>query len=458
MRMTATSPLSELLACPRCSASLAASADGWRCTSCQTHFPLLDGIPWLLADPQASLGEWRERLHRLLLELQRQSQAIRAELEAKDLLTATRSRLKLLAQAHADHARRLQALLAPLALERKQASLETHLALRTRLPPSQDLASYYVNLHRDWAWGDEENRASLELIESVLEHAPLGKTLVLGAGAGRLAYDLHRARSPECTVALDINPLLVLAAARVVSGGALALYEFPIAPRGIEEHAILRELRAPAPIGKSFHLVFGDALRAPFAAESFDTVVTPWFIDIIPADLADLAPRINRLLRTGGRWINFGSLAFAHRDQARCYSLEETLDVIARAAFATGAPREASIPYMRSPASRHSRIETVVAFAATRTGAAPASAEFTTLPEWIVDADRPVPLLQDFQMTAMATRIYAFVMGMIDGQRTLNDMAEMLVAQKLMTLDEARPAVRSFLIRMHEDSQAARGR
>lgn len=456
--MTVVSPLTEFLACPRCSASLQSGTDGWRCVSCQTPFPLIGGIPWLLADPEASLEEWRDRLHRLLLELQRQSQSIRAELDAGNLLTATRSRLKLLAQAYGDHARRLQALLAPLALERKQTSLETHLALRTRLPASQDLASYYVNLHRDWVWGEEENRASLDLVESVLDATPLGKTVVLGAGAARLAYDLHRARRPECTVAVDINPLLILAAARVVSGDALSLYEFPIAPRGIDEHAILRELRAPAPVGGDFHLLFADALRAPFAAERFDTVVTPWFIDIIPADLAELAPRINRLLKPGGRWINFGSLAFAHREQARCYSLEEALAVIARAGFATGAPREASIPYMRSPASRHSRIESVVTFAATKTGAAPPIAEFTTLPEWIVDGSRPVPLLQDFQMTAMATRIYAFVMGMIDGKRTLNDMAEVLAAQKLMTLEEARPAVRAFLIRMHEDSQSARGR
>lgn len=448
----------ELLACPCCSADLRRDADDWLCTGCQTRFPLLDGIPWLLADPAASLGEWRDRLHRLVLELQRQSQSIRGELEAGNLLTTTRSRLKLLSQAYADHARRLQALLAPLALDHKQASLETHLALGTRLPPSQDLASYYVNLHRDWVWGDEENRASLQLVESVIGTVPLGKTLVLGAGAGRLAYDLHRARNPACTIGVDINPLLLFAAGRIVAGGAVSLYEFPIAPRAVDDHAILRELKAPAPVGPNFFLVFADALRAPFAAERFDTVVTPWFIDIIAADLAELAPRINRLLKQGGRWITFGSIAFAHREAARCYSLDETLEVIARSGFKTGAAREASIPYMRSPASRHSRIETTVAFAATKTGAAPPIAEFMMLPEWIVDGSRPVPLLQDFQMTAMATRIYAFVMGMIDGKRTLNDMAEMLVARKLMTLEEARPAVRAFLIRMHEDSRTSRGR
>ena len=204
----------ELLACPRCAHALARHADSFRCASCGTEFPSLDGIPWLFADPAASLGEWRDRLHRLLLELQRQADEIRAQLDAPDLLTSTRSRLKLLAQAWADHARRLQSLLAPLSLDTKQASLEMQLALRTRLPPSQDLASYYVNLHRDWVWGDAENQASHQLIAQALESEPLGRTLVLGAGACRLAYDLHRSHRPACTVAADINPLLLLTAAR----------------------------------------------------------------------------------------------------------------------------------------------------------------------------------------------------------------------------------------------------
>lgn len=448
----------ELLACPRCAAALRRDGDDWACAGCQTRFPLIGDIPWLLPDPAASLGEWRDRLHRLVLELQRQAAGMRRELDAPNLLTATRSRLKLLAQAYADHARRLQLLLSPLALDRKQTTLETHLALRTRLPPSQDLASYYVNLHRDWVWGDEENRASLALLESVMGAAPPGKVLVLGAGSCRLAYDLHRARGPALTVASDINPLLMLAAARVVAGKPVALYEFPIAPRTIDDHSILRELAAPAPVGANFHLAFADALHAPFAPASFDTVVTPWFIDIVAADLADLAVHINRLLAPGGRWLNFGSIAFAHREAARCYSLEEALEVIARAGFTTAAPQEAALPYMRSPASRHARIESVVAFAATRMAAVPQPAPHSTLPEWIVHEDRPVPLLPDFQMTAVATSIYAFVMGMIDGRRSLKNMAELLVAQKLMAPEDAAAAVRTFLIRMYEDSRAGGAR
>jgi hypothetical protein len=447
----------DLLACPRCAASPLAFVSGqYACAACGTQFPSLDDIPWLFAEPGASLGEWRERLHRLVLELGNQAASVRSELDAPGLLTSTRSRLKLLSQAYADHARRLQALLTPLSLQQKTASLETHLALRTRLPPSQDLASYYVNLHRDWMWGAEENEAALALLNTVNGSRALGKTLVFGAGAGRLAYDVHERLAPELTVAVDINPLLLLVARRIVRGECVSLYEFPIAPRGIDDHALLRELRAPAPARDGFHFVFADVLRAPFREESWDTIVTPWVIDILPADLAELAPRINRLLKSGGRWLNFGSLAFAHREAARCYSLEETLEVLAHSGFACEPPREVALPYMRSPASRHARVESVVAFAAAKSRTIDAPPPFSTLPEWIVHGDRPVPLSADFQMACVATRIYAFVMSLIDGRRSLEDIARVLVEQRLMSAEEAGAAVRAFLIRMHEDSRAGR--
>ena len=447
--------LAPLLRCPRCCAApLKIESDAWVCGPCATRFPLLEGMPWLFAEPEATLGEWRERLHRLVLELQNDAAQVRAELGRDKLRSLTRSRLKLLAGAYDDHARKLQSVLAPLNLVRKQSKLETHMGLRTRLPAGQDLTSYYVNLHRDWAWGAEENEASFRLIEELAADHPPGRTLVLGTGASRLAYDFHTRAGPELTIGMDINPLLLLAARRIVNGAAVSLYEFPLAPRRLDDHAILRELVAEKPVDDRFHLMFADALRAPFAPDAFETVVTPWFIDIVAADLAELAPRINRLLRAGGRWLNFGSLSFGHREAALCYTREETLEILREQGFECAFERETELPYMRSPASRHARLETVVAFAAVKRAAVAQPPEHRSLPEWLLDEARPVPLLPPFEMTAVATRIYAFVMSLIDGRRSARDIAQVLVAQKLMTAEEAGPAVRAFLTRMHEDARA----
>ena len=190
--------------------------------------------------------------------------------------------------------------------------------------------------------------------------AGLGRTLVQGAGAGRLAYDLHAAGDAPLTVATDFNPLLLFAAREMFAGRAVELYEFPIAPRRIEDHAVLRRLSSPAPARAGLVLVAADALQPPFADGAFDTVVTPWFIDIIGEPFARVAARINLLLKPGGRWINFGSLAFARAAHAERVSLEEVTELLPQCGFADFTAREGSMPYMRSPASRHARLESTV--------------------------------------------------------------------------------------------------
>ena len=57
----------------------------------------------------------------------------------------------------------------------------------------------------------------------------------------------------------------------------------------------------------------------------------------------------------------------------------------------------------------------------------------------------------------MTTQIYSFMMSLIDGKRTIKDMAVVLENQKLMTREEAEPAIRSFLTKMYDDSQKQSG-
>ena len=259
----------------------------------------------------------------------------------------------------------MQKLMQPLDVQSTSGNYETYLAMRTRLPIDQGLNTYYANVHRDWAWGDTENDASMKQIRAVLhENAELGNVLVLGAGAGRLAYDIHTQFECRARRALDFNPMLMLVASAVTRGDKLKMYEFPIAPKSLEDDAVLRTLAAPEAADDNFHLVLGDALRAPFAAQSFDTVVTPWLIDIITEDFPVLAARINMLLKDNGRWVNFGSLAFSSPQRARQYSPEETKGMVAENGFSDPYVSEATIPYMCSPASRHGRQEKVFTFSA----------------------------------------------------------------------------------------------
>ena len=449
----------DLLACPRCDKTpLAVHDGGHRCDACKVDFPSVDDIPWLFAEPAAALGEWRGRLQFALQQLARDKAGIEAELQSGDLRQLTRRRLERRARALDEHRRKLQNLLRPLDVEALTGSHESYLALRTRLPADQGLNTYYANVHRDWCWGGEENEASIRQIEAAVgDGAELGDVLVVGAGAGRLAYDLHMRFGNARTVAFDFNPMLLLVAKAVAAGEKLKLHEFPIAPRSLENDVVLRTLEAPEPVRAGFVPVLGNALRPPFAAGAFDTIVTPWVIDIVSDDLASFAARLNRLLKADGRWVNFGSLAFSGAQHAGHYSPEEVKAIVAENGFSDPYVVEATIPYMCSPASRHGRRERVFSFSAYKEQEVKAPPRYRALPDWIVTGKEPVPLLPAFRTQAMTTQIYAFIMSLIDGKRTLADMALLLEKQRLMNRDEAEPAIRSFLTKMYEDAQKSSG-
>lgn len=451
--------MKELLACPRCDKTpLVVADDAIECKACKTSFPFVAGIPWMFADPEAALGEWRGRLHFSLQKIGHEVASLDKELQNKDLRPLTRRRMERYRKALDSHRRSLQTVLDPIDVQSLRANYESYLALRTRLPADQGLNTYYANVHRDWSWGADENKASLNQIRAVIEDsASLGTVLVLGAGAGRLSYDIHMQLDCEATVSLDFNPLLFLIAQSVSRGEKLKMHEFPVAPRSIEDDAVLRTLSAPEVVRDGFHLVLGDAMRPPFAAQAFDTVVTPWLIDIVTEDLVALAARINVLLKPQGRWINFGSLAFAHPERARQYSPEETKAIVAESGFSDPYVSEKTIPYMCSPASRHGRQEKVFTFSAYKERDIKPPGRHRALPDWIVIGDDPVPLSQSFRSQAMTTQIYAFLMSLIDGKRSLKDMALILEKQKLMTREEAEPAIRSFFTRMYDDAQRQSG-
>ena len=451
--------LSALLACPRCDKTpLERSDDRFHCRACKIDFPSVDGIPWMFAEPQATLGEWRGRLQFALQQLSHEIAGLEQELKDEDLPALTRRRVERYKKCVDSHRRKLQKLLHPLDVQSLQGTLESYLAMRTRLPVDQGLNTYYANIHRDWAWGEEENKASLKQVQAVLhDHADLGNVLVLGAGAGRLAYDIHMNMECATTVTMDFNPLLMLIAQAMAAGEKLSLYEFPIAPLSLEDDAVLRKLSAPEPAGDDFHLVLGDALRPPFPEQTFDTVVTPWLIDIISEDFPVLAARINRMLKKDGRWVNFGSLAFSNAKRAECYSPEEVKAIVAENGFSDPYVSQATIPYMCSPASRHGRQERVFTFSAYKERDASKPERHKALPDWIVIGDDPVPLVPSFRQQAMTTQIYSFIMSLIDGKRSIKDMAVILESQRLMTKEEAEPAIRTFLTKMYDDAQKQSG-
>ncbi len=447
-------PIAHLLACPRCDGRLQLDEERLSCPACTMQFPSVGRVPWLFAEPHATLGEWRVRIDAELADLVRRAADVQSAIARCERGSTAHRRLSLLLRGYQGQHAAVTDLMAPIRPPNLEAPLAAHLALRTRLPPSQGLMSYQANLHRDWAWGTDENRASIALVHGAMTNVPDGPLLVQGAGAGRLAYDIACARPQTTVVALDFNPLL-LVAARINAGAAITQWEFPLAPRTVDDVAVERRLRVEQQ-ADNLHFVLADALRAPFHAAQFTVVVTPWFVDVVSEDLATLARRINRLLATNGRWVIFGSLAFEHADPLERRSLPEVEDCIRESGFDVVTVTEAEIPYLQSPASRHGRVERVVAIGATKVRDVPSPPRHVALPDWLTLGNAPVPLLESFKLQAMTTRIYAFVMAMIDGRRSVKDMARLMDERKLMPRDEAEAAIRGFLIKMFDEANAPR--
>lgn len=446
-----------LLQCPACRQGAPREEQGhYRCDTCAALYPIVGGIPWLFPDPSRALGDWRNRLSLYLDEFDAAARDAEAEL-AEPQSARARSRVGTLAAAYRSQRRAIAHLLEPLAIAPMPLPHATPLAFATRLPLGQDLHAYYPNLHRDWAWGEAENAALHRRIARSLG-TKRDRILVLGAGASRLPFDLHQNGTSSLTVALDINPLLLLAARRISNGEVVELTEFPIAPRSADDVAVLRRLAAPEPARPGLEYVFADALLAPFRPQSFDAVVTPWLMDIIDAPPAALAAAVNRLLVPGGRWINVGSLAFPWRQPSRRMAPDEVLEVLSDAGFAAIESGDEELPYMASPASRHARIERVFWFQADKARRAPREpeAESPTHP-WLNDTSLKVPPGPALSLAAESARIRAVVLALADGTRSIDEIVAIVSREGLLPSAQARSAVLALLERVVEEGARASG-
>ncbi len=452
------------LYCPACGE--AESLDSQlHCDGCDITYPMLAGVPFLFPNPEQELGRWEARTHseqQLLLKRQSECDASLSALDQSSAATqTTAARLTHLSHAYGAQLDCLAVLLEPLLQDRPGSDHPTYRALKTRgLQDTTTLFGYATNLFRDWVWGDAENTQALSMLQQVAPGA-FGKTLVLGAGGGRLAWDLAGSETTEVAelTAVDINPFSTLAARQITHAGTAAgsgvkLWEFPLAPVQTKDTAIERTLRAePRPTAAKLSFVLADARALPFGPESFDTVVTPWFTDVVQESPAATARRINRLLAPGGRWLNFGSVSFANADPAQCLLIEELCALVASNGFDEPSVIEERGPYLQSPHSRFSRNELLHAFAANKVRAISAAARDAaesenSVPVWISNPAKPVPTLELFQQQALATQVHAYLMSLIDGERSIKNIAQELEERRLMTAREAVPVIQDFLTKM----------
>ncbi len=457
--------LLPLLLCPACGTPgriYSAAGHSLECGQCGASFPAFvsgtASIPWVFTDPDATLLEWRARFKGFLqINSDEQARLKRALAESR-LSKLSRRRIEGLLAAREVQRGQVAALLGPFGFDAAADSAQEPIRrLGSKVAKNQGLSSYQNNMFRDWCWNNGENEALLRAVEGVLKfdhRQQLGKVLTLGAGACRLPYDIHRNYVAELSVVLDINPLLLMLASRVIHGEKVALYEFPIAPLNSDSFAVQQNCRAPQSIedfGQGrFEFVFGDAMDPPFSAGSFDTVLTPWLIDIIPQDLAEFIPRVNRLLSCEGVWLNTGSLAFFHDSEGWRYSEDELLQLIEENGFEILAARRDTVPYLQSPLSAHGRTESVLSFSARKTANVAMPPRYQYLPAWLTNTREPIPESATFLVASSNHLLQAQVLSCIDGERTIEEIGRLVARQYDLLTAEAVNAVQRILVDVYE--------
>jgi len=450
--MKHTAKFVDLLQCPVCQSNhLQAQESGIKCLSCQQIFPEHGNIVWFFKEPEESVRDWHNRFNFFAQATELEVFQLKTELKQDGLLPTTQHRLQRLIQAKIEHSREVMKIMEPIKVH-GDGRVEHSIALKVKMPETQALMSYYSNVLRDWSYGDEENKVCLELVlKTIGSNTSLGTMGVFGAGACRLPYDVHRHTNNSRTIAVDINPYLFYVAKRALSGKNLTLYEFPMAPINLDSHGVKLKCKAPEPLKDGFHFLLADAMNPSFADHTFDTILTPWIIDIVHQDIRDLFCRFNRILKTGGRWVNFGSLAFFHRQFHLCYSLEETLEIVRESGFSIERYYQEDIPYLHSPYSSQKRTEKVLCFSAKKITEVDQPKEFNYLPKWLLDYKEPIPRLPDLEQQVMVNQTLADLLGMIDGQRSLEQLAVEAAPKLQLPVENVQTMLRGLLSKFFED-------
>lgn len=455
------STLFNYLTCPACKhpqASIIESEKYASCSQCNAEFPLYKCgqqlIPWLYEDPKLNLLEWKARLSGFLHINQLEQHRLKEAQKDKRLSKTGKKRIDKILIAKKLQVTQVLDLLSPLNLDSQEELLNNpSKTLQSKIPKVQGLDSYYNNIFRDWSWDNGENEQLLEAIDSVLiKDQKLGDVLTIGSGAGRLSYDLHKKYQVNNSVLMDINPLLLFSACQAIQGNEFKLNEFPIAPLDKNSFVAEQHCRAPVAVNENIHYLFADGMNPPVKGKSFDTVVTPWLIDIIPQNLRDYISKINACLPIGGAWINTGSLAFFHQQQAWCYSEEEVLELVVKNGFEVVSSNRRPIQYLHSPLSAHGRTEYVFTFQARKVKDVATPPKYEYLPTWIRNITASIPKKYEQELDSSKHLLQAQVLGAIDGERSIEQIGELVAKQYNLQISEATNAVRQILVDFHESN------
>ncbi len=415
-------------------------------------FKLSSRVDCLLPNAHLALEHIAGQWHMLSTKLQRDISEEEALLKHPNLHPLMRERMQTDVEWQKKFLGQLQEIFKSIPTHVKSAFHDKTLqGLGHTLPLTQPLIGHPKNIFRDWSWGEAENRRYLELVQARVQ-GEKKNILVIAAGAGRLAYDLHHHLKAQFTFALDNSYFFSECFQRICWGEGVELVEFPAPRLGDENLAHEHKLMAPslAREGLVFHL--GDLNYLPYRPESFDLIITPWIIDLIPSTLPFLISNISSLLNPQGQWINFGPYSLPSDIPARYrWSQNEIRGFIEEVGLENFEETWEQVEYLKSPHTSLTRQERMWTFSCTKLESTGLSIQRPQLKEsWLIHHDHAIPLSSKVQMSLMTHKVPARVFELINGKRSLNQIARVIMQEFQMSEAEAQQALVHFLSRWAE--------
>lgn len=420
-----------MLVCPVCGQEIVAK----QCSGCNSEFFALGGIPCLFTTGIQQRNLWQHQMAMMESQGTEALEHLDYILQGYDLSPLTRDRLE---QARASMGESLDVILGQL----KGAGLQSQRDPVFEQMRVDNPTEYYHHILRDWAWDNEPskhykthvNDANLERVLNVWRNPSPGKMLFLGAGAGRLSWDLHRVLKPEFTIASDINPFLLTCAQSLIKTRQAItlpeLYTYPQIGFPYAKSWLMEPPHDPEYLHRTWFALGADVWNMPLKEGSVDTIVTSWLLDVTGGDVKDLIAVVDYLLKPGGCWINTGPLLYsAQLNFDLKYSAEEILDFADMAGFDVEHQSVEEAAHMASPLNARYHHEQIFSFSVRkRTQAKPLpqpgnTSEWLT-PPWLVMHHQPVPQI-NFQCQ-LGHEFIARVLSLVDGKRSIYLIAQMV--------------------------------
>jgi hypothetical protein len=146
-------------------------------------------------------------------------------------------------------------------------------------------------------------------------------------------------------------------------------------------------------------------------------------------------------------WINLGPLRF-HSVLSRSYTIEEVLELVAGSAFELLSQDRQDLPYFDSPVSGSRRTDLVFRFAARKTAEAGDVDIPNPVPPWVTNPLLPIAITPSLIALGRTSMFTTGVLSMIDGQRSVVDVARELGAAWNVDPGRLQDDLRAFLAQL----------